>query len=230
MKNQSNQTLQMKSPNQAGHGGSPSPVTCAWFWLSIAVQNLVNVPFYSIWNSKLLQREPSKCTSITLRWKSDTGGPKPRCLLPSFAVESESSRFTPPMGTLELEARQKSQHLHLGFHISCGDGFLVSKNWGCNLQRQFRSARALCAFCTFLHISHPFSSFLILFALERLWPVALSNCWITDVLSIPSWLCELCFVRSTAASLIASGVPYRPNRTHHKSQAKQGTWPHWQPS
>lgn len=46
-------------------------------------------------------------------------------ILPSFAVESESSRLTPPMGTLEPEACQKSQHLHLGFHISCGDGFLV---------------------------------------------------------------------------------------------------------
>ena len=154
--------------------GHPHPLHVRGFDYRLQFKILLMFNFRAYGIRNCLQREPNKCTSITLRWKSDTGGPKPRCLLHPFAVEFGSSRLTPPMGTLEPEARQKSQHLHLGFHISCGDGFLVSKNWGCNLQRQFRSARALCAFCTFLHISHPLSSSL------RLWPIALSNCWITD--------------------------------------------------
>lgn len=77
-------------------------------------------------------------------------------------------------------------------------------------------------FCTFLILSHPFCPVAFI--------MACSNFGQQIVLSIPSWLCELCFVRSTAASLIASGVPYRPNREwHHKAQVKHGTWPHWQP-
>ncbi len=64
--------------------------------------------------------------------------------------ESESCKLT-VMGTLEPEARQKSRHLHLGVHG--GDREFeapnLSVNWGCNLQCQFGSARALGAFCTF---------------------------------------------------------------------------------